>query len=75
MEKEIVDGKLGEKASYKVEFKGGQLHAELLADVGPLNAGVKISLSADEVLDAIAKQIPGQIDDAVINLIKQALKA
>lgn len=76
MEKDIVDGKLGSVGAYDVEFKGGKLVARISA-AAPfgLEGAMELSLSSDMVLDAIAKAIPGQIDDAVISLIKSALKA
>lgn len=75
MEKELLAGNLGEKANYKVDFKEGKLQAEMLADFGPFHAGMKMQLEADGVLDALAKAIPGTIDDAMLGLIKAALKA
>jgi hypothetical protein len=75
MEKDIVDGKIGEVGAYDLEFKQGQLKFTLIAShaVG-IEGELAIKVSADAVIDAIAKAIPGQVDDAVLGLIKQALK-
>jgi len=75
MEKDIIDGKLGAVGSYDIEFKGGKLVARVSA-AAPfgLEAGILLSLDSDAVLDAIARAIPGSIDDAVVNVIKGALK-
>jgi hypothetical protein len=73
MDKEIVEGNLGTVGKYDVEFKGGCLVVELNAGAGPVSGGVVIKVDAGKVLDAIAAAIPGQIDDAVIAMIKGAL--
>ena len=75
MEKDLVDGKLGELGQYDVEFKGGKLRGELKVAKLGLSAGVVVEIDADQVLDALAKAIPGTIDDAVLGLAKAALKA
>jgi hypothetical protein len=76
MEKDIAEGKIGEVGAYDVEFKEGKLVAKVNAGVPAvgLEAEMKISLGADQVLDALAKAIPGTIDDALLGLIKGALK-
>lgn len=73
MEKDLVEGNIG-KAKYDVEFRDGKLVAELKYAHDLAEAGAFVHIPADSVLDAIAKAIPGQIDDAVIELIKKALK-
>lgn len=75
MEKDIVEGKIGEVGAYDLEFKGGKLVLKVnaaKADVG-VTAGLHIEVSANVVLDAIAAKIPGKIDDAFLNIIKTAL--
>lgn len=79
MEKDIVDGKIGEVGAYDVEFKGGKLVAKADLSVSEpipgveVKAGVSISISAESVIDAIAKAVPGQIDDVLLGLLKGAL--
>ena len=46
-----------------VKYDGQQADAEL-----------KITLEADKYLDMLAEAIPGEIDDAVIALLKGAMK-
>lgn len=74
MEKDIVEGNLGQIGHYDVEFKGGKLVAKVDAahPVG-VTAGVHIEIGAGAVIDAIAKAIPGQIDDAILGVLKAAL--
>lgn len=79
MEKDIAEGNIGTVGVYDIEFKGGKLVAKAKlgtsTDQGlSLEADMLISLDAEKVIDAIAKAIPGQIDDAVLSLIKGALK-
>lgn len=75
MEKDLLDGKLGELGMYDVEFKGGKLVAKVAASKSGVSAGVELSVDAELVLNALKAAIPGQIDDAVIDLVKAALKA
>ncbi len=75
MEKDIVDGKLGEVGAYDLEFKGGKLVAKISAGKAGISGGAFIEIDAEIVLDALAAAIPGTIDDAVLGLVKAALKA
>lgn len=73
MEAEIVKGAIGDKGAYDVAFKAGKLVAKIDANLGVCSAGVVIEVSIDDVIDAIKAAIPGQIDDAVLDLLKAAL--
>lgn len=80
MEAELAQGKLGDVGAYDVAFKDGKLVASAMASavngVGlALSADVKVEIGAEAVLDALAKAIPGTIDDALLGVIKAALKA
>jgi len=75
MDKEIVQGNIADAGAYDVAFKDGKLVAKASAGKSGVSAAVEFSVDADVVLDAIAKAIPGQIDDMVIGVIKTALKA
>lgn len=75
MEKDILDGKIGEVGAYDLEFKSGKLSFKVGVSVKGATASVAVELEADALLDAIAAKIPGQIDDAVLGLLKAALKA
>lgn len=75
MEKDILDGKLGEIGAYDLEFKGGKLLFKVSAAHSGFSASMEAAMDADAVLDLLAKKIPGQIDDALLNLMKAALKA
>lgn len=73
MEAIIADGNIGNSAKYSVAFKEGKLVAELDANEGAFVGGLVVKIDAGQVLDAIAKAVPGQLDDAVIAIIKAAL--
>ena len=73
-EKELVHGKLGEAGDYDLTLtKEGNLCVVLKAAVGPMKAGVTLELDSAEVLDVIAKAIPGTLDDAILGAAKAAL--
>lgn len=71
MEKVIVDGS---EVDVKVEVKEGKI--VLLADYAGKggNAKVELAVGVDYFLDKLAERIPGTIDDAVLAVVKQALK-
>lgn len=77
METGIAEGKIGAVGAYDLEFKGGKLVGVAkagAAEVG-LTVEVQVALEAHAVLAAIKKAIPGQIDDALLGLLEQALLA
>lgn len=73
MEGQIAEGKIGAVGKYDVEFKGGSLVLEIAAEAGPGSVGLKVEVSSAQVIDAIEKAIPGQLDDMVLELLKAAL--
>ena len=73
MEKDILDGKIGSVGAYDLEFKGGKLMMKVNVSWNGAAAEIGVGLDADGVLDAIAKAIPGTVNDAVFVLIKAAL--
>lgn len=75
MEKDIVEGQIGPHAKYDVEFKQGALRGFIEADFGVVKGKFEVSFPADGVIDAIKKAIPGQIDDAILDVLQSALKA
>lgn len=72
-EKQLAEGNLGAVGQYDIDFKEGKLCAELKASHGAVEGSMVVKLDAGAVLDAVAKAIPGQVDDAVFGLIKAAL--
>lgn len=74
MEGEIVGGSIESVGHYDVEFKGGKLMAKIDAEKSGVSGGAYVAIDADIVLDALAKAIPGTLDDAIIGIAKAALK-
>lgn len=77
MEADILDGKIGAVGGYDLEFKGGKLTfvVDVAAPGGLVEGKLGVGVDAGAVLDAIAKAIPGTIDDAIIGVAKAALLA
>lgn len=71
MDKDLESGKVGTVGSYDLAFSGGKLVGTVTAE----GVTVAITLDATAVLDALAKAIPGTIDDAIFGVIKAALAA
>lgn len=75
MEKKIYEKNVGSEGEFELEFKEGKLRLTLGVDTKGVDAGLFVDLDPDYFLDKLAKVIPGEIDDAVIALVKGAMKA
>lgn len=73
MEKDLLQGPIGEAGMYDVEFKGGKLIAKANAAADFGTASILVSIDASKVIDAIAAAVPGKIDDVVLGVVKTAL--
>lgn len=73
MEKTIAEITKGEVV-LDVKLVTGKLVITTKYDGKGANAGVYLELEADYFLDKLAAAIPGQMDDAVIAMIKGLLK-
>ena len=71
---EIVAHEAGDLKS-EVKFEKGMIIANSKLASKGVKANVEVVIESDYFLDELAKKIPGQIDDAVINMLKLALKA
>lgn len=74
MEKVLVSGPIGELGSYELAWKSAALMLTVSIKAGPLKVATSAEVDSMEAFDEIAKAIPGTIDDAVIGVIKAALK-
>lgn len=72
MEKELSQGK---EHDVDLEIKEGKLAVVGKYEGHGGGADVKLYVKIDYLFDKIAEKIPGQVDDAVIAIMKQALKA
>lgn len=72
---ELVNEQIGAEAKVDVKVEKGVIRVEFAYDGKGGGAGLFATISTDYFLDKLAAAIPGQIDDAVIGIIKAALKA
>lgn len=73
VEADIIEGNVGTVGKYDVDFKEGKLQVQVTVAQPFGEAGLVVKVDAGYVLDALAKAIPGVIDDAFINVVKAAL--
>lgn len=76
MEKDILEGTVGEVGKYDLEFKGGKLVLTFDAETSVGEGGIvkassknKIEIDKGPLLAAIKKIIPGTADDVVIDML------
>jgi hypothetical protein len=74
MDKDILEGKIGEKGSYDLEFKAGSLSLTVAVDVGLAKAGLKVEVPSGQIIDALEKAIPGDWDKIPLAGLKELLK-
>ena len=62
---------------FEATIVGGKLLLTLKMGIpsGEVKGGLTVDVDTSLLMDAIAKAIPGTIDDAVLNVVKLALKA
>lgn len=70
---EIVGGKLGPEASYKLELVDGKIQLSLTYAGAETSATIAVASSPRIFLDKLAAAIPGGIDDAIIKGLELAL--
>lgn len=73
METDISTGPIGAVGQYDLAFRGGKLTLSVSASEPVGSVLAAISVDAGTVIDAIAKAIPGTVDDAILGLLKAAL--
>jgi len=74
MEKELLEQKLGAEGTLEIKLEDGKLKLVVGYDGKGAGASVGLHLAPDYFLDKLAAAIPGGIDDAIINILKAALK-
>lgn len=75
MEQNLLDKDLGDKGELKLDLKDGLLTLSLHYALPAVKGAVSVEVSGDVLLDKLAELIPGKVDDAVINILKAALKS
>lgn len=71
----LAEQQLSPEAKMKVEITGGKIMLSADLDTAGMDAAVTVAVDSDYFLDELAKKIPGTIDDAIIAVLKTALKA
>lgn len=71
---QIAEGQLGHEAGYDIELVDGSLKISSKYEGKGGGAQVSVFIKAEYFLDKLAEAVPGKIDDAVIALLKGALK-
>jgi hypothetical protein len=70
---EIVKGNIGTVGNYNVKFESGKVVIEANAAQDYGSVGIVLKLDAAVILDAMAKAIPGQLDDMLFGAVKSSL--
>ena len=71
----IVQGHVGAETAYDLDFVGGKLVFNVKYNGAQASAGFTVGVSIDLLMDKVKDKIPGKVDDAIIELLKGALKA
>lgn len=71
---ELLAKELGAEGKAKLEIAGGKLILSVSYDSKGLDGEVKLAVDSDYFIDELAAKIPGQLDDAIFSVLKQALK-
>lgn len=75
MDKELLAKDLSAEAKLSLELVGGKLQLKLDYDGKGAGASVAVNLEPDYFIEKLAALIPGKLDDAVLEILKSALKA
>lgn len=73
-DKELVKKDFGD-GEFSLEFKDGKLKVSAGLDTKGVDVGVYVDLEPDYFLDKLAEAIPGEVDDAIIAMLKAAFKS
>lgn len=73
MEKDLVQGNIGNAGKYDLAFKDGMLVLSIEENDALGSSKIERSIGARAVLEALKKAIPGTLDDAFINMVEAAL--
>lgn len=70
---ELANVQKGE-ANLSLKIEEGKVVLVIAYDGEQADASLNVTMEADKYLDMLAEAIPGQLDDAVIELLKGAMK-
>jgi len=75
MNVDLAEKDLGANGHLSLKMESGKLKLSVEYGGGGVSGSVGVSVDSDYFIDKLAAAIPGQIDDAILALIKAALKA
>ncbi len=70
---ELMNMQKGE-ASLEIKIEEAKVKVALVYDGKQADAKLEIMLGVDEYMDMLAKAIPGEVDDKIIEMLKLAMK-
>lgn len=73
--KELAEVALGSEGKLELDVKGGKLVMRVSYDGKQVDAAAEVAADVELFLDKLAAKIPGAVDDAIIGVMKAALKA
>lgn len=71
---DVVKGEIGPEAKYNLELKDGGVLLTLEYSGADTSAKLEVKLGVDQFLKKIEDMIPGEIDNAIIDGLRAALK-
>ena len=72
---ELVDKELGKNGKLEVDLVNGNLVIALVGTLEGASGSLSLTVDSAVLLDKIKELIPGKVDDAVIEVLKLALKS
>jgi len=74
MDKVILDKEMSSEADLKLEIRGGDVYLGVIYASKGAEGEVSMKISSDYFIDKLKAAIPGEIDDAILEIFKAALK-
>lgn len=71
---DLIKKELGAEGEVALSLSAGKLSLSAKYDSKGLDGEVKLSVDSDYFIDQLAAKIPGQLDDAILAVLKAALK-
>jgi len=71
MNKDLLEGALNANTGYNMKLVNGKVLISINYDGAGADVNVSVALSPEFFLDKLADAIPGKIDDAIFDYLKQ----
>lgn len=72
---DLISKDLGAEGKVKLVLEQGKVKLVAEYDSKGLDGKVEMAVDSDYFIDELAAKIPGQLDDAIFAVLKQALKS